>query len=111
MAKATWAGNVPLCSLAGQAAIAEYDAKGEKVWEFTNADAEKQGVKMGWVSGIDRLASGNVLAGQYKSGNTVLAFEVNREKKVLWKLDASQGFKGLSGIKLIPETTMSKLSR
>ncbi len=92
-----------LCSLAGQQAVAEFDADGRKTWEFTNADAEGQGVKMAWVSGISRTPAGTVLVAMYQSGNTVKAFEVNREKKVLWKLDASQGIKGPSGIKLIAE--------
>lgn len=91
-------GNV-LLGTATVAAVIEYDATGQVVWEFGNREAKAAGFQMKWISGITRLANGNTVVCDWQ-GSTHKAFEVTPDRKVVWVIDPAL-FQGLSGLKLL----------
>ena len=67
--------------------VADFDAKGELVWELTNEDLPGQ-----WLQdpcGGQVLPNGNIVIASYAAGRkdptTPKLFEVNRDKEVVWK--------------------------
>jgi outer membrane protein assembly factor BamB len=55
------------------------------VWEFTAADAPE--INLTWASSLQLLKNGNLLVGNFlrtQEGKGAHAFEVNRDKKVVW---------------------------
>jgi hypothetical protein len=65
--------------------IIEVTKEGKTVWEFGAKDAPELGLN--WVTGIQRLKNGDLVVANFlrgKEGMGVHAFEVTRDKKVVW---------------------------
>lgn len=68
-----------------QARVIEVNKKGEIVWEFGAKDAPELGLT--WITGIQILKNGNLVVANFLRGNEgkgAHAFEVTRDKRVLW---------------------------
>lgn len=68
-----------------QARIIEVTREGKIVWEFGAKDAPELGLT--WITGIQVLNNGNLVVANFLRGNEgkgAHAFEVTRDKKVLW---------------------------
>lgn len=67
--------------------LAEYDAKGAKLWDFANTDLP--GVKITNMCGFQVLPNGNMLVGCYasydKQGAGTGLFEITRDKQLVWR--------------------------
>lgn len=75
-----------LISCGTQKRVIEVTPDGKIAWQFTAADAPELNVT--WVSSIQPLANGNLLVGNFlrgQEGKGAHAFEVTREKKVVWQ--------------------------
>ncbi len=67
------------------AKIIEVTRDGKTVWEFGAKDAPELGLT--WITGIQILSNGNLVAANFvrgSEGHGVHAFEVTRDKKVVW---------------------------
>ena len=65
--------------------IIEVTKEGKTVWEFASKDAPE--LCLIWATGIQRLKNGNLVVANFlrgKEGMGVHAFEVTRDKKVVW---------------------------
>lgn len=65
--------------------IIEVNKEGKTVWEFSDKDAPELGLN--WITGIQMLKNGNLVVANFvrgSEGKGVHAFEVTRDKKVLW---------------------------
>ena len=75
--------------------VVEYDPTGKVAWEATKSDIESLGIKTGMLCGIQRLPNGNTVIANVergsKSGSSdlVRAFEITRDKKLVWSVPAS----------------------
>jgi outer membrane protein assembly factor BamB len=68
-----------------QARIIEVTRDGKIVWEFGARDAPELGLN--WITGIQILKNGNLVVANFlrgKEGQGVHAFEVTRDKRVVW---------------------------
>lgn len=68
-----------------QARIIEVTKAGKIVWEFGAKDAPELGLN--WITGIQILKNGNLVVANFlhgKEGQGVHAFEVTRDKRVVW---------------------------
>jgi len=68
-----------------QARIIEVTRDKKIVWEFSAKDAPELGLN--WITGIQILKNGNLVVANFlrgKEGQGVHAFEVTRDKKVVW---------------------------
>ncbi len=68
--------------------IIEVTSAGEIAWEFNATDGPELG--LAWIGSVQPLKNGNVLVCNWLGaggGVGVHAFEVTRDKKVVWKLD------------------------
>jgi hypothetical protein len=57
-------------------------------WQFTAEDAPE--LKMSWIVGIQRLKNGDLVAANFSRGHEGSgphAFEITRNKKVVWTFD------------------------
>lgn len=67
------------------ARVIEVTRKGKIVWEFGAKDAPELGLT--WITGIQILKNGNLIVANFLRGNEghgAHAFEVTRDKRVLW---------------------------
>ena len=74
-----------LISCGTQKRLLEVTRDGKTAWEFGPADAPE--LNLTWLSSIQVLKNGNVLAGNFirnQEGKGVHAFELTRDKKVVW---------------------------
>ena len=74
-----------LISCGTQKRVLEVTPTGEIAWEFTAADAPD--LNLTWISSIQQLKNGNLLVGNFlrgQEGKGAHAFEVTRDKKVVW---------------------------
>jgi Domain of Unknown Function (DUF1080) len=72
------------------------------VWELTAADVPD--VNLTWVSSFQMLGNGNILIGNFlrgQEGKGAHAFEVNREKKVVWKWDDHSFVRSLTTVRAL----------
>jgi len=70
---------------ATQKRLIEVTPKGEVVWEFSARDAPE--LNLTWVSSLQVLKNGNYVVGNFlrgQEGKGVHAFEVTKDKKVVW---------------------------
>ncbi len=68
-----------------QKRVIEVSPEGKTVWELTASDVP--GVNLTWVTSLQVLKNGNYLIGNFlhgQEGKGAHAFEVTREKKVVW---------------------------
>jgi hypothetical protein len=75
-----------LISCGTQSRVIEVSPAGEVVWEFKAADAPD--LNLVWVTSLQRLKCGNLVVGNFllgHEGTGAHAFEVTRDKQVVWK--------------------------
>jgi hypothetical protein len=68
--------------------VIEVTSAGQVAWEFSASDAPELG--LAWITSVQPLKNGNVLVCNWlgaSGGAGVHAFEVTRDKQVVWKLD------------------------
>ena len=74
------------------------------VWEFGAQNAPELNIT--WVSSIQRLPNGNLLIGNFlrgQEGKGAHAFEVNRDKQVVWKFDNHDLIRSLTTVRLLTD--------
>jgi hypothetical protein len=82
--------------------ITEYDASGNKVWEFAATDVP--GVTIRNMTGMHLLPTGNVAVGcysAYKGGGGHALFEVTRDKKMVWRFSNPRMGSSLMAIQVL----------
>lgn len=87
-----------------QRRVIEVDQGGRIVWEFGAADAPE--LNLVWISSIQRLRGGNLLVGNFVRGHEgkgVHAFEVTRDKKVVWTYADHTLVKALTTVRALGE--------
>ena len=80
--------------------IFEVTPEGKTVWEFKAEDAPN--LNLTWVSSLQLLPNGNYLVGNFirgQEGKGVHAFEVTRDKKVVWTFADHVQFKSITTIR------------
>jgi hypothetical protein len=93
-----------LISGATQKRLIEVTPGGKVVWEFTAADAPE--LNLTWVSSIQILKNGNYLVGNFLRGHEgkgAHAFEVTRDKKVVWTFTDHKQFKSVTTVRAIDD--------
>lgn len=83
-----------------QKRVLEVTPDKEIAWEFTAAEAPELNIT--WVSSIQQLPNGNILVGNFvrgQEGKGAHAFEVTRDKKVVWKWDDHSFIKSLTTVR------------
>jgi len=96
-------GNTLICC-GTQKRIIEVTPDKQIAWEFTAADAPELNIT--WVSSVQPLTNGNLLVGNFirgQEGKAAHAFEVTRDKKVVWKWDDHSLIKSLTTVRVIGE--------
>jgi len=93
-----------LISCGTQKRVIEVTADKRIAWEFGAKDAPELNIT--WVSSIQPLKNGNILVGNFlrgQEGKGAHAFEVTREKKVVWKWDDHSLIKSLTTVRVLDE--------
>jgi Domain of Unknown Function (DUF1080) len=78
------------------------------VWEFKAEDAPE--VNLTWVSSFQQLKNGNILIGNFlrgQEGKGAHAFEVTRDKRVVWKWDDHSQIQSLTTVRTLDPRGMS----
>ena len=91
-----------LISCGAQKRVIEVTADKKIAWQFTAADAPELNIT--WVSSIQRLPNGNLIVGNFlrgQEGKGAHAFEVTRDKKVVWKWDDHSFIKSLTTVRAL----------
>ncbi len=91
-----------LISCGTQRRVIEVTPDKKIAWQFTAADAPELNIT--WVSSIQPLANGNLIIGNFlrgQEGRGAHAFEVTREKKVVWKWDDHSFIKSLTTVRAL----------
>ncbi len=71
--------------------LLEVTPAGKVAWEFNDTDAPD--LQLRWLTSVQLLGDGNILVGNWTGAGGapgVHAFEVNRQKQVIWKFDDHQ---------------------
>lgn len=83
--------------------IVETDSKGEILWRVNMDDIPEIGVK--WLTGMQLLPNGNLIVcnwlGHGHEGSGVPIFEINYDKKVVWKFEAPEFTANISNMQLL----------
>jgi len=82
----------------------ELDADGKMFWEFSEKDAPE--LNLTWISSLQQLANGNLLLGNFirgQEGKGAHAFEITRDKQVVWKWEDHALIKSLTTVRVIGE--------
>ena len=83
--------------------IVEVDAAGKTVWEVE--ENELPGIPLRFIAGLQRLENGNTIVcnwlGHGHIGKGLHAFEITRDKKVVWKYEDHALFKTISSLQLL----------
>ena len=93
-----------LISCGTQKRVLEVTPGGEIAWEFTAADAPD--LNLTWISSIQRLKNGNLLVGNFlrgQEGKGAHAFEVTRDKKVVWTWADHRHVRSLTTVRALGE--------
>jgi hypothetical protein len=93
-----------LISCGTQKRVIEVTPAGKVAWEFGAQDAPE--VNFTWASSIQQLKNGNLLIGNFlrgQEGRGAHAFEVTREKRVVWKYSDHSLVKSLTTVRLLDE--------
>jgi hypothetical protein len=96
-------GNTLICC-GTQKRLIEVTPDKQIVWEFKAEDAPELNVT--WVSSVQQLKSGNLLVGNFirgQEGKGAHAFEVTRDKKVVWKWEDHSFIKSLTTVRALGE--------
>jgi hypothetical protein len=89
---------------ATQKRLIEVTPQKEIVWEFKASDAPE--LNLTWVSSLQILKNGHYLVGNFlrgQEGNGAHAFEVTRDKKVVWTFTDHDRFKSLTTVRAVGE--------
>lgn len=77
--------------------VAEFDKDGKLVWEVTPADCKRWKLNIALITGLHRLPNGNTVICNLRHGASneygdrfANAFEVTRDKKLVWELYADR---------------------
>jgi hypothetical protein len=74
------------------------------VWEFSAQDAPELNIT--WLSSLQQLPNGNLVLGNFlrgQEGTGAHAFEITRDKKVVWKWDDHALIKSLTAVRVLGE--------
>ncbi|MFO0976371.1 MAG: hypothetical protein U0996_08225 [Planctomycetaceae bacterium] len=96
-------GNTLICC-GTQKRLIEVTPEKKIVWEFKAEDAPELNIT--WVSSVQQLRNGNLLVGNFlrgQEGNGAHAFEVTRDKKVVWKWADHSFIKSLTTVRALGE--------
>ena len=91
-----------LISCGTQKRVIEVTRDKKIVWEFTAQDAPE--LNLTWVSSIQPLKNGNILVGNFlrgQEGKGAHAFEVTRDKRVVWKWEDHSFIKSLTTVRAL----------
>jgi len=92
----------------GEPRVVEVDKAKTIVWQLS--ENELPGIKLKFMTGMQCLPNGNLVltnwVGHRPSGDNTHAFEITREKKVIWKLDDQPFLKTISSIQIIDSKGM-----
>ena len=93
--------------------MTEYAPDDTIVWQLTAEDLKKEGLGIKMVCGFQRLPDGNTVVTNVKHGKTVnglkggespKVFEVNSDKKVVWKVPADTSSGNMGSIQILNVT-------
>lgn len=93
-----------LISCGTQKRVIEVTPTKEIAWEFSAKDAPE--LNLTWISSIQRLKNGNLLVGNFlrgQEGKGAHAFEVTRDKQVVWKWADHSLIKSLTTVRALGE--------
>ena len=96
-------GNTLICC-GTQKRLIEVTPDKQIAWEFKAEDAPELNVT--WVSSVQQLKNGNLLVGNFirgQEGKGAHAFEVSRDKKVVWKWEDHSFIKSLTTVRALEE--------
>ncbi len=97
-------GGNTLIACGTQKRIIEVDPKGKIVWEFGAKDAPE--LNLTWISSLQVLKNGNYVVGNFlrgQEGKGVHAFEVTRDKKVVWTFKDHDLIKSLTTVRVLED--------
>jgi outer membrane protein assembly factor BamB len=87
-----------------QKRVIEVDPKGKVVWEFGAKDAPE--LNLTWVSSLQVLKNGHYVVGNFlrgQEGKGAHAFEVTRDKKVVWAFKDHDLVKSLTTVRVLDD--------
>jgi hypothetical protein len=93
-----------LISCGTQKRVIEVTPKGEVVWELTVKEVPE--VNLTWVSSLQVLKNGNYVVGNFlrgQEGKGAHAFEVTKEKKVVWKFADHSLAKSITTVRVLDD--------
>jgi hypothetical protein len=96
-------GNTLICC-GTQKRLIEVTPDKQIAWEFKAEDAPELNIT--WVSSVQQLNNGNLLVGNFirgQEGKGAHAFEVTRDKKVVWKWEDHSFIKSLTTVRALGE--------
>ena len=96
-------GNTLICC-GTQKRLIEVTPDKQIAWEFKAEDAPELNIT--WVSSVQQLKNGNLLVGNFlrgQEGKGAHAFEVTRDKKVVWKWADHSFIKSLTTVRALGE--------
>lgn len=93
--------------------VIEVDRKDKIVWKIDENDIP--GIPLTFVAGVQRLPNGNTIVcnwgGRGLFGKQAHAYEITRDKKVVWKLDDNKQFLAITNIYLMDDFGKRKVFR
>ncbi len=87
-----------------QKRVIEVDPAGKIVWEFTEKDAPE--LNLTWISSLQVLKNGHYVVGNFlrgAEGKGAHAFEVTRDKKVVWTFADHEHFKSITTVRVLED--------
>ena len=93
-----------LISCGTQKRVIEVTPDHRIAWEFGAKDAPE--LNLTWISSIQRLKNGNLIVGNFlrgQEGKGVHAFEVTRDKRVVWTFADHEMLKSLTTVRVLEE--------
>ena len=87
-----------------QKRVIEVDPRGKVVWEFGAKDAPE--LNLTWVSSLQVLKNGHYVVGNFlrgQEGKGAHAFEVTRDKKVVWAFKDHELVKSLTTVRVLDD--------
>ncbi len=87
-----------------QKRVIEVDPSGRVVWEFGPKDGPE--LNLTWISSIQVLKNGNIVVGNFlrnHEGQGAHAFEVTRDKKVVWRFQDHDRVKSLTTVRVLDD--------
>ena len=93
-----------LISCGTQKRVIEVTPDHKVVWEFGPQDAPE--LNLTWISSIQRLKNGNLIVGNFlrnQEGKGVHAFEVTRDKKIVWTFADHEMLKSLTTVRVLDD--------